>query len=255
MSKGFTLIELLVVTGIIVIFTAMILPNYRLGDDQLAIQRSAHKISQDIRRAQEFAISAKEFNGVLPSGYGVYFNLNQSDRYVIFADLDGDGLYSGLNEKTEEAVLEGNVRISSFSPVTADTSLTVFFAPPDPTITFTPDASEVSVVVAVAGLTKKTQIYQYAYNGYQYCSLACSGASTCPTPRAACDTTFSYTDCPAYSFSASVSDPGTVYDWSACGTRSSVARRYIKTVVGWMMSQVRMGIQINKAGLIAVQGP
>ena len=253
MSKGFTLVELLVVTGIIVIFTAMILPNYRLGDDQLAIQRSAHKLSQDIRRAQEFAISVKEFNGSLPSGYGIYFNLNQPDRYVIFADLNDDGLYSGLNEKTEEAILEGNVRIDSFEPVTTETSLTIFFAPPDPTITFTPDAQEVSVVVGVEGLTKKTLIYQYVYNGYQYCSLACSGVSTCPTPRAACDTTVYSVNCPLYSFSALISDPATVYDWTSCGSRSAGARRYVKTEVGWTISQVKMGIQTNKVGLIAVE--
>lgn len=252
MSKGFTLIELLVVTGIIVMFSAMILPNYRLGDEQLAIQRSAHKISQDIRRAQEFAISAKEFNGSLPSGYGVYFNLDQPDRYIIFADLDGDYLYSGLSEKAEELIFENNVRITSFEPVTAETSLTVFFVPPDPTIVFTPDAQEVSVVIEVEGLVKTTPQYEYHYSGFQYCTLYCSGASDCPAPRASCDTTFTYVDCPD-SFSASVLDGQTVYDWTACGGGSAGRREYQKTQIGTIDVPFEMSVQTNKAGLIFVE--
>ena len=128
MSKAFTLIELLVVVSIIVLMTALTLPNYRSGDNQLAIQRSAHKVSQDLRRAQEFGISVKEFNGSVPGGYGIYFDLDEPDRYIMFADLNGDQTYSGSN------------------------------VPPDPTIQFLPDATVATINIKVASLQKAVQV-------------------------------------------------------------------------------------------------
>lgn len=158
MSKAFTLIELLVVISIIVLITALTLPNYRLGNNQLALQRSAHKIVQDLRRTLEFAISVKEFNGIIPSGYGVYFDLDQPDRYVIFADLDGDQAYSGANEKVEEIILEGNVVLYSLTPVSPGSSLAVFFAPPDPTVQFLPDAVLAVINIKIEALQKTVQV-------------------------------------------------------------------------------------------------
>jgi len=158
MSKAFTLIELLVVVSIIVLMTALTLPNYRSGDNQLAIQRSAHKVSQDLRRAQEFGISVKEFNGSVPGGYGIYFDLDEPDRYIMFADLNGDQTYSGSNEKAEEIIFEGNVILDSLNPVTLQASLTVFFVPPDPTIQFLPDATVATINIKVASLQKAVQV-------------------------------------------------------------------------------------------------
>ncbi len=153
-NKAFTLIELLVVVAIIMLMTILILPNYRLGDNQLVIQRSAHKISQDLRRAQEFAISVKEFNGSVPQGYGIYFDLDERDRYIMFADLNGDQAYSGSGEKAEEITLEGHAALYSLSPVTSGSSLTVFFVPPDPTIYFLPDAN-IAVINIQVGTSQK----------------------------------------------------------------------------------------------------
>lgn len=151
-DRAFTLIELLVVTSIILLLTALILPNYRLGDSHLAVQRSAHKISQDLRRAQEFAISVKVFGGMVPGGYGIYFDLDQLDRYVMFADLDSDQEYSGVNEKVEETILEGNVTLFSLSPIASGNSLNVFFAPPHPTTQFLPDAATAIINVRVGDI-------------------------------------------------------------------------------------------------------
>jgi prepilin-type N-terminal cleavage/methylation domain-containing protein len=89
MSKGFTLVELLAVISIIVLLTSITLPNYRTGDQNMSLERSAHKLSLDLRRAQGMAVSVSSFEGEYPFGYGIYFNLNQSDSYIIFADLDG----------------------------------------------------------------------------------------------------------------------------------------------------------------------
>lgn len=151
-GAGFTLIELLVVVSIIVLMTALTLPNYRSGDNQLVLQRSAHKIAQDLRRAQEFAISAKEFNGSMPGGYGIYFDSGQSDRYIMFADFNSDQIYSDSGEKVEEIILEGNIILDLTS------SVTVFFAPPDPTVYFFPDTATAVINIKVEALQKTIQV-------------------------------------------------------------------------------------------------
>jgi len=148
MNKGFTLIELLVVTGIIVLFTALILPNYRAGDQQLVLQRAAYKLAQDLRRAQEMALSSQKFDGEVPAGYGIYLNKNQPNQYILFADLNGDQRYSGSSEKVEEIALEGIVVISDLSPKLTS-ALTIVFVPPDPSVAFYPDAVTASITVAI----------------------------------------------------------------------------------------------------------
>lgn len=158
MSKAFTLIELLVVVSIVVILTALILPNYRAGDDQFAILRIVHQVSQDLRRSQELAISVEDFNGNMPGGYGVHFSLNEGDRYIIFADLDGDRVYSGPNERVEEIIFEGAALISSLNPVSAGNSLDIFFAPPDPVIYFFPDGADAVIKVQIKSLEKSIQV-------------------------------------------------------------------------------------------------
>lgn len=243
MSKAFTLIELLVVTSIIVLITALILPNYRLGDSQLAIQRSAHKISQDLRRAQEFAISVKEFNGSVPDGYGVYFNLNQPDRYIMFADLDGDKIYSNSNERVEEIIFEGNVTLDS-------PSTTVFFVPPDPTIYFSPDVPVATINIKVAGASVSAPGYNYNYTGSTY-GLLTPRANSSYGVSANCDISNIIADC-ASSFPATAGEPQTVYDQKSAGTRSAASNIYQKTTTQITVPLQRT-IEVNKAGLIFVE--
>jgi len=152
MSKAFTIIELLVAVSIIVLMTALTLSNYRLGNNQLAIQRSAHRIAQNLRTAQEYAISAKEFNGSMPYGYGIFFDPGQPQKYILFADLDNNKIYSNTNEKVEEISLESGVTLDITS------SVTVFFAPPDPTISFFPEAASATIDIKAGALQKTIKV-------------------------------------------------------------------------------------------------
>ncbi|MBI2626176.1 MAG: prepilin-type N-terminal cleavage/methylation domain-containing protein [Candidatus Nealsonbacteria bacterium] len=131
MSKAFTLIELLVVLAIITVLTAITVPNYRGGDKQLALQRSASKLAQDLRRAQEMSMSAKEVSGAIPYGFGIYFNSASPNNYIIFADLDNSHHRNAGDADLETIALELNIRISALSPVS---SFSILFAPPDPTV-------------------------------------------------------------------------------------------------------------------------
>ncbi len=146
-GAGFTLAELLVVTGIIVVLSAITLPAYRVGEKQFALERSSHKLAQDIRRTQEMAMSAKEFQGIIPvGGYGAYFVQN-SNYYILFADCDNNKAYSsgtpcnGFSERVETLYLEKGVKLKRycFSPPSIGN---VVFTPPDPTVTFNPSLSK-----------------------------------------------------------------------------------------------------------------
>ena len=101
MNRSFTLIEITVVIGIIALLTALILPNYRVGQRQFALQRSAHKLSQDLRRAQEMAMSAalsEETGGEVPEGgYGIQFQKTDTS-YILFGDKNSNHSYdSGID--------------------------------------------------------------------------------------------------------------------------------------------------------------
>ena len=152
MKKAFTLVELLVVIGIIILLTALALPDYRTGERQFALQRSASKLAQDLRRAQEMAMSAKEpptASETFKGAYGIKFQTNSSD-YILFADLDNDQIYDS-GEEIETLPLEKKVKISNLSPASP---LTISFTPPDPQININPSDSLATITLTNNGQTK-----------------------------------------------------------------------------------------------------
>jgi len=137
-KNGFTLFEVLVAISIIIIFTGIVLLNYRATGNQLALQRAVFKLAADIRRVQEMAISSKEISGVgVPSGgYGIYFRNANDTFYLIYADtnppLSGNEQYDGGDTTVENNIeLEKGVEISTLSPAN---SLSINFKPPDPAV-------------------------------------------------------------------------------------------------------------------------
>ncbi len=151
MNKGFTLIEILVVVSIIILLTAITLPHLRAGEEQLALQRSGHRLAQDLRRAKEMAMSAKEFPGVHPEfigAYGIKFRENSSE-YILFADLNNDGVFSDP-EEIERLTLEEGVTIQALFPVAADI-LMIVFIPPDPSISIQPPLITGFAAITIAG--------------------------------------------------------------------------------------------------------
>lgn len=218
-NKAFTLIELLVVTSIIALLTALILPNYRAGNQSLALQRSAHKLAQDLRRAQEMALSSQEFNGEVPQGYGIYFDISDPARYVLFADLNNDQAYTVLLDGVvEDVLLEKQAEIGSLS---TGSYLTVTFTPPDPIVTINPDAESATITL---GQKEKQYFYKFM-----------AKVSSHQTPRAGCDNDANAPECSS-SFDALATGDEYVYDWY---TEASTGYQYQwqRNVLGWSGSR------------------
>ena len=110
-QKGLTIVELVTTISIIFIISIFIFPNYQNMRKELALQRAAHKIAQDLRRTQEAAMSAK------PS-CEIFFDISQEDSYEVLGEI--------VN-------LEKWVEIKSLSPMSLENKLAISFSPPNPT--------------------------------------------------------------------------------------------------------------------------
>jgi prepilin-type N-terminal cleavage/methylation domain-containing protein len=160
--RGFSLIEVLVSLFIIILMSGIIFANYRAGGKQFALQRSANKLAQDIRRAQEMAMSASECPtgtacaGQVPPGYGIYVNTGDTN-YLLYADTNpagGDEDYGG-DTLIETISLEQGVYIHLANPA----SFSINFKPPDPNVNIAGGAvNEGTITLAIQTDTSKTRI-------------------------------------------------------------------------------------------------
>lgn len=137
---SFTLVELLVSMFIIVLIAGVVFANYRQSGQQFALQRSANKLAQDIRRAQQMAMGAKECQecgGGVPPGYGVVLDKDwDTKKYRLYADTNGNNEFFNPNDPIVEPPyieLESGVIIKEISlPPNTYSSVSINFRPPDP---------------------------------------------------------------------------------------------------------------------------
>jgi len=172
-QRGFTLLELTVVIAIIILLSGIVLTNYRIGEREYALLRSAHKLAQDLRTVEKMAMASE----TLPSssgewfpqgGYGIYFNQQENpNSYILFADCNKnyikDTVYTCLEnsapEEIKELSLEEKIKISNLElfsktfgtiPVS---SFSVTFFPPDPQIKIMSDPTSPEYDSATITLT------------------------------------------------------------------------------------------------------
>ena len=163
-QKGFTLLELITIVAIITALSLIVLTNYRQGERQFALQRSAHKLAQDIRAVQEMAMSGQKCQvcspPVVPAGYGIFLQVSSVNQYKIYADIspspDGNQFFSGdpPDKIIETITLESGVIIQDIN--TSPKKVGINFSPPDPIINirFPPggDGEETNIVVITLAL-------------------------------------------------------------------------------------------------------
>ncbi len=87
---GLTLIELVVSLFIISFVTAIFVTNYRTSNKRTDLIMTSQVIVSDIHRAQNNSLGLVKYGEETPAGgWGVNFDLNHKNRYIVFADLQG----------------------------------------------------------------------------------------------------------------------------------------------------------------------
>jgi prepilin-type N-terminal cleavage/methylation domain-containing protein len=157
-NKGFTLVEVVVTLFIVALMYTIIFINYRQSGQGLALQRSANKLAQDIRRVEQMAMASAS-NSNCPTTYrygsGIYFKISEPDHYILFADCNDNQVYDDTSDSLIEDInLEKGITINSLS---GNPYLTITFSPPDPKITIS-SVAPAWIRLEVAGQTKTISI-------------------------------------------------------------------------------------------------
>lgn len=182
-KKGISYVEILTVISIMMILTVIAVANIRGVGTKGTLYVSVQKIISDIRVAQSYALSAKEFEGVDPprspeGGWGIYFNKDEN-YFSIFADLElneGEGYgdyvcHSKCGDLSEERYQKINmpegVRIERIYKIRSydgfevpGDEINIVFEPPEPIIHQCEikddcDYDRVGIVFTIDGLDKR----------------------------------------------------------------------------------------------------
>lgn len=103
-KRGFTLIELLAVTAIMTVITGITLSNNAKFGGIITLRNLAYDIALTFREAQTYGISVRKFgsgSGSFGAGYGVFMETANPASYIMFADVNGDGHYSGCPNEAQ----------------------------------------------------------------------------------------------------------------------------------------------------------
>lgn len=126
--RGFTLIELLVVIGVFVVISAMVLANYPGFITSLNLGNVSKDIASVLRQAESYAMGVRAFtdrnNDIVFPPYGVHFENQQPNKFIIFADTNGNSLYDSINRELVQEFILNKVKI-------ADLCVNYDSSPPD----------------------------------------------------------------------------------------------------------------------------
>ncbi|MEI6378834.1 MAG: hypothetical protein WCO55_04180 [Candidatus Falkowbacteria bacterium] len=154
-KPAFTFIELMVTIGLVIMLLTLSGISYRIISTRSQLIMEANQIAVDIRQAQTYAASSKEFQN-LPGRnvWGFYADQSNPGQYIIFNDsVRGNGYYDA-GEEFRTVKLPGGITIQSMKYLdedangnwteTAANNPVVTFTPPDPKVTIKDGPAAVS---------------------------------------------------------------------------------------------------------------
>src|SRR3989344_9039724 len=116
-KSGFTLVELLVVMSIFTIITTALVIQQSKWSDRLALKTQIYELALNLRQAQINSLGVREYTtgtgDKFNLGYGIYFDQNNLNQYMFFADKDGDKEYD-VGEVVETKTFTRGVTINRF---------------------------------------------------------------------------------------------------------------------------------------------
>lgn len=119
LTLGFTLPELLVSVAIISVIVVVIVYNHRKFDNDIEITNVAYRVAVNIRQAQVYGISAREYTGAFASSFDVPYGTNyymtsdpaSKKSFVLFGDANtsvgsNEDIYDGpyINDCSLECI-------------------------------------------------------------------------------------------------------------------------------------------------------
>ena len=154
-KRGFSLIEFIVSLSVVFIVAAIIMPRYRLLSTKSALLSASYELSQRLRETQEMALSGESIEVVpgsweIPSGYGIFLDIDNDSQYIIYADLSpGNGEYDGepVDKIVEVVELDSDLSVASIvHEISSYFSVSVNTTPPEPSTQITAEASDLTGV-------------------------------------------------------------------------------------------------------------
>src|SRR3989344_808570 len=140
-KRGFTIIELMIVISIVGALLGIVISNLPQVKLQFALSRVTYTFAQNVRRAQDLALSSvpyKDSSGQeqAVSGYGVFVDLKDDKKYLMYADKQpGNQKYGGSDyivETIDFSSDEPGVIIKELRKVNSQNKASINFNPPNP---------------------------------------------------------------------------------------------------------------------------
>ena len=164
------MMEVVISIAIIAIITAIVLVNYNRFGSNVAGENFVRSVAASIRAAHIYTFATREFKpGTdLYPAYGVHFNRDEPNQYILFADCDNDGGYDdtsatcgGSNEFVTSFPLEANFRIQAVCR--GDDLLALTCGPALPALTFVSIVFRKTGGAAIKGHPPGPPSAEYAY--------------------------------------------------------------------------------------------
>jgi prepilin-type N-terminal cleavage/methylation domain-containing protein len=171
-NQGYTLIELIVSISILTMITGLFLADYKSSNQKAMLNTAADQLASDIRLMQSYALGAKKTgSGTVPAGGWCINVFSPKDRYILFADNNGNGDYDGAGEKYKEIILPVQLEIKTGGFVislpaggtTSRNRIDVCYQPPDPKVSIvgtTGGGPRISTGIASAVIIRDKKIGQ-----------------------------------------------------------------------------------------------